>query len=146
MHASAKGCLVQVFKDKEELPRRVQSLVDRWGPGLGGCPEQNRAGQLDTIYEGTTSLQVFKDKEKLPKRVQFKWIEGDPASVGALSKAGLAEAQALIIGGSSSAPPKEADAYTLTTITLAQVRPCLLFQQLHTAESGWKGFAAIASL
>jgi len=65
-------------------------------------------------------LQMFKDKDKMPRRVDFKWIEGDPASVDAMRKAGLDEAQALIIGGSSSASPKEADAYTLTTITLAQ--------------------------
>ena len=49
-------------------------------------------------------------------------MEGDPASVDALTKARLSQAQALIIGGSSTAQPKEADAFTLTTITLAQVR------------------------
>jgi hypothetical protein len=65
---------------------------------------------------------VFKHKEKLPRRVHFKWFGGDPASVDAMRNAGLEKAQALIIGGSSSAPPKEADAYTLTTITLAQAR------------------------
>ena len=65
---------------------------------------------------------MFKDKDKIPRRVQFKWIEGDPASVDAMRHAGLEEAHALIIGGSTSATPKEADAYTLTTITLAQAR------------------------
>lgn len=65
---------------------------------------------------------MFKDKDKIPRRVQFKWIEGDPASVDAMRSAGLELAHALIIGGSTSAAPKEADAYTLTTITLAQAR------------------------
>ena len=65
---------------------------------------------------------MFKDKDRIPRRVEFKWIEGDPASVDAMRKAGLEDAQALIIGGSTSAAPKEADAYTLTTITLAQAR------------------------
>ncbi|CAK0785418.1 hypothetical protein CVIRNUC_008627 [Coccomyxa viridis] len=64
--------------------------------------------------------EVFKDKDKLPRRVKFQWVEGDPASVDALTKARLSQAQALIIGGSSTAQPKEADAFTLTTITLAQ--------------------------
>ena len=78
---------------------------------------------------------MFKDKEKLPRRVHFKWVGGDPASVDAMRKAGLEKAQALIIGGSSSAPPKEADAYTLTTITLAQARrpSCLLLLALAAA-------------
>ena len=58
----------------------------------------------------------------MPRRVKFQWVEGDPASVDALTKARLSQAQALIIGGSSTAQPKEADAFTLTTITLAQVR------------------------
>ena len=66
-------------------------------------------------------VQMFKDKNRIPRRVQFKWIEGDPASVDAMRKAGLKEAHALIIGGNSTALPKEADAYMLTTITLAQV-------------------------
>ena len=49
-------------------------------------------------------VQMFKDKDRIPRRVHFKGIEGDPASVDAMRKAGLDEAQALIIGGSSSAP------------------------------------------
>ncbi len=71
-------------------------------------------------------MQMFKDREKMPRRVQFNWIEGDPASVDAMRNAGLEDAHALIIGGSTSASPKEADAYTLTTITLAQAWPIRL--------------------
>jgi hypothetical protein len=54
-------------------------------------------------------------------RVRFRWVEGDPSSLNALSKAELHKAHAVIIGGSGSGPAKEADAFTLTTITLAQV-------------------------
>ncbi len=76
---------------------------------------------------------MFKHKEKLPRRVQLKWVGGDPASVDAMRKAGLEKAQALIIGGSSTAPPKEADAYTLTTITLAQACQSLYLLMLAQA-------------
>ncbi len=94
---------------------------------------------------------MFKDKDRIPRRVEFKWIEGDPASVDAMRKAGLEDAQALIIGGSTSAAPKEADAYTLTTITLAQARrssfrsPGCLTRQTHAREQIAQGFYIVSS-
>ena len=103
---------------------------------LLGCPLRCVLGRSfhcslsgEALKEGTSTYlslngplaQVFKDKDRLPRRVKFQWVEGDPASVDALAKAQLSQAQALIIGGSSTAQPKEADAFTLTTITLAQV-------------------------
>ena len=70
-------------------------------------------------------LQGFPERDGIFPRVNFAWIEGDPSSLDALQRARLQDANAVVIGGGGSGPAKEADAFTLTTITLAQVPFCL---------------------
>ena len=66
--------------------------------------------------------QGFPEREGIFPRVAFRWVEGDPSSLDALRSARLQDAHAIVIGGGAQKAAKEADAFTLTTITLAQVR------------------------
>ena len=113
------GLLMQMFTEQHHS---LQSSIDSF---------EGHSEYVESLHGPLA--QIFKDKDKLPRRVKFQWVEGDPASVDALTKARLSQAQALIIGGSSTAQPKEADAFTLTTITLAQASapPWLLRPDHH---------------
>lgn len=56
----------------------------------------------------STALQGFPEGAAGPiLRCKMTWAEGDPTDASALSKAGVAHADAVILGAADSRPPKE---------------------------------------
>lgn len=86
-----------------------------------GCAVAHTLATDDTCLCFLPALQGFPEKNGIFPSVRVKWVEGDPSSLEALNRAELHRAHAVVIGGSGDGPAKEADALTLTTITLAQV-------------------------
>lgn len=60
------------------------------------------------VTRDDSSLQGFPEGAAGPiLRCKMTWQEGDPTDAGALSKAGVAHADAVILGAADSRPPKE---------------------------------------